>query len=446
METEKQTFWSGNRLTIKGFIVGFLIMVMMIPAIFVSVLIAERKERQNEVVKEVSSKWASAQNIGGPFLTIPYVEKITTDDGKPAEVKKWATFLPDQLRISGVILPEARHRSIFTVMVYQSDLQLLGSFAPLALGNLNLDKKSLLLNEAYLCVGLSDFRGIDNVLQIKWNDSLYEFNAGLPNKTLEQGLSVPISLSADDLEKSHSWSMNIKLKGSEQLHFMPMGKTTEVKLTSTWSSPSFDGNFLPEPYVVNDSGFTASWNILHLNRAYPQEWKDRTFQLDESSFGVSLLQVGDTYSKTERSVKYAILFVTLTFLLYFFIEILQKRKVHPLQYVLVGLAISIFYTLLLSISEYLGFNAGYITAASATILMITAYTKSIFGEWKIVAVFFLVLTALYGFIFALIQLQDGALLFGSIGLFIILAIVMYYSRKIEWYNRPVASSEITAVL
>jgi inner membrane protein len=235
--------------------------------------------------------------------------------------------------------------------------------------------------------------------------------------------------------------MQIKLKGSEQLHFIPMGKTTEVSLTSAWSDPSFNGNFLPEPYQVNETGFTASWKILHLNRSYPQEWKDKSFDLGGSSFGVSLLQVGDTYSKTERSVKYAILFVTLTFLLYFFIEILQKKKVHPLQYVLVGLAIIIFYTLLLSISEYLGFNAGYFISATATVLLITAYTKSMFRDWKIVIVFFLVLSALYGFIFALIQLQDGALLFGSIGLFIILAIVMYYSRKIEWYTKTVATSE-----
>ncbi len=446
METEKQGFWSNNRLTIKGFIVGFLIMVMMIPAIFVSVLVSERKARQSEVVNEVSSKWASSQTIGGPYITIPYREKITNDDGKVVELKKWATFLPDQLKVSGVLTPEARHRSIFTVMVYQSDIQLQGGFTPFALDKINLTRDDLILEEAHLCLGLTDFRGIENALQIKWNDQTYSFNAGLPDKTLESGLSVPLKLTAEDLDKSHVYSMQIKLRGSEQLHFIPLGKTTEVQMTSGWNSPSFDGNFLPEPYEVKDNGFTANWKVLHLNRAYPQEWKDRNFELDDSSFGVSLLQVGDTYSKTERSVKYALLFVTLTFLLYFFIEILQKKKVHPLQYVLVGLAISVFYTLLLSISEYLGFNAGYIIAAAATILLITAYTKSIFQEWKIVAIFFTVLTALYGFIFVLIQLQDGALLIGSIGLFVILAIVMYYSRKIEWYSRPVAASEMPSAM
>ena len=447
MDTEKQTFWSENRLTIKGFIVGFLIIAMMIPAVFVSVLVSERKARQNEVIKEVSSKWASAQTIGGPFIAIPYKEIMTTSEGKQVEMKKWATFLPDQLKVSGNLKPEARYRSIFTIMVYQGDIKIQGFFAPIVLSNINLSKDDLILEEAQLCIGISDFRGIENALQIHWNDTTYDFNAGLPDiKSIEQGLSVPVKLSRTDLDKPHRYSMQINLKGSEQLHFIPLGKTTEVNLISSWNNPAFDGNFLPDSRTVNDSGFTASWKVLHLNRPYPQEWKDRTFDLENSSFGVNLLQTGDSYSKTERSVKYALLFVTLTFLLYFFVEILQKRKVHPLQYVLVGLAISIFYTLLLSISEYLGFNAGYIIAASATVLLITAYTKSIFSEWKIVAVFFMVMAAMYGFIFVLIQLQDGALLFGSIGLFIILAIVMFYSRKIEWYNRPVAASGASAVV
>jgi inner membrane protein len=443
METVFQNFWTSNRLTFKGITVGFLILVMMIPAIFISILVAERKTRQAEVIKEVSSKWASAQTISGPFLAIPYKQQVTTNEGKQITEKRWATFLPEQLKISGILKPETRHRSIFNVIVYQSDILINGSFAPLALGNINLNKEDLYLDEAYLCMGLSDFRGIENALNVKWNDSSYAFNAGMPdNKQELQGLSVPVKLNLADLDQTHTYSLEIKLKGSEQLYFTPIGKTTDVELRSSSINPAFDGNFLPDTHQISDKGFTANWKILHLNRPFPQEWKDRDYDMNKSAFGVTLLQGGDSYSKTERSVKYSLLFVTLTFLLYFFIEILQKKKVHPLQYVLVGLAIIIFYTLLLSISEYLGFDTGYLIAASATVLLITAYTKSIFTDWKIVAIFFLVLSALYGFIFVLIQLKDGALLFGSIGLFTILAIVMYYSRKVEWFNRPVATSVI----
>ncbi len=453
MQTEKQsfllTFWSSNRLTIKGLMVGFLILVMLIPAIFVGNLVSERKARQQEVINEVSSSWASAQTISGPYITIPYKERATTSDGKVVELRKWATFLPEQLKVNTILVPERRHRSIFTIMVYKSDVNFQGNFSGLSLKTIKLSKDDLLLDEAYLCMGLSDFRGIENGVTIQWNDTSYEMNSGLPEisysktnddvvmPTADQGLSVPIKLSIADLDKHHSFSMKLKLKGSEQLYVVPLGKTTEVQMSSTWNKPAFDGGFLPDNYVVNESGFTANWKILHLNRAFPQEWKDRKFDINSSAFGVNLLQTGDTYSKTERSVKYSILFITLTFLLYFFVEILQGRNVHPLQYILVGIAIIIFYTLLLSISEYLGFNAGYLISSSATVLLITAYTKSIFEDWKIVTIFFGVLAALYGFIFVLIQLQDGALLFGSIGLFIILAIVMYYSRKVSWYGQRV---------
>lgn len=155
-------------------------------------------------------------------------------------------------------------------------------------------------------------------------------------------------------------------------------------------------------------------------------------EINESAFGVELLQGVDSYSKTIRSVKYALLFIALTFCLFFFIEVLQKRNVHPLQYVLVGFALCIFYTLLLSISEYTGFTIAYVTASAATVGLISLYIHSVFNKWSIALVFFLFLAALYGMIYILIQLQDGALLFGSIGLFVVLALVMYYSRKIDW--------------
>jgi len=208
-----------------------------------------------------------------------------------------------------------------------------------------------------------------------------------------------------------------------------------VHLSSNWKNPSFDGNFLPVTTpVVNDKGFTADWKVQHLNRNFPQSWKNESFDFKPSQFGITLLQPVDAYSKTERSVKYAILFVALTFGLYFFIEIIQQKQVHPVQYVLVGLALSIFYTLLLSVSEYLPFNLSYLIAALATAALITLYTRSIFNTWRIASLFGGLLAMLYGFIFILIQLQDGALLFGSIGLFVLLAIVMYYSRKIDWYG------------
>ncbi|MFT3703834.1 MAG: cell envelope integrity protein CreD [Agriterribacter sp.] len=437
--TNNENFWTNNKLTIKGLIVGCLILIMMIPTISISNLVSERAQRQGEVATEVSSKWAKEQTVTGPVLVIPYQETVKDNDGKLSVVKEYAYFLPEHLKINGKLLPEIRHRSIFAIAVYRADIKLEGDFAPLQPERLNIAQEKMLLNEAYISFGLNDFRGIEDQLSIQWNANSYVFNAGLPDYSIiPNGLNAPVVLTPENIAATNSFSMQLRLKGSERLAFVPIGKTTEAHFSSTWTNPSFDGNFLPvAPPVITDDGFNADWKVQHLNRNYPQSWKNEKQDLIPSAFGITLLQPVDSYSKTMRSVKYAILFIALTFGLYFFIEILQKKTVHPVQYVLVGIALSIFYTLLLSISEYISFNSSYLIASTATILLITLYTKSLFGTWKIASLFGALLLMLYSFIFILIQLQDGALLFGSIGLFILLAIVMYYSRRIDWYPKSV---------
>ena len=435
--TSTSHFLSANRLTIKGIIVACLILIMLIPAVFIMNLVSERADRQETVAKEVSSKWATQQTVTGPILVIPYRESVQSEDGKTTVYKKYAYFLPDQLKINGLLQPEIRHRSIYNIVVYRADMQIEGHFGPLHTEELHIAKEDLQMQEAFVCIGLSDFRGIEDQLSLVWNDSSHIFNAGMPDdRIIKNGLNTPVALNYDDLTKSNTFKLQLHLRGSENLSFTPVGKTTNVNIASTWSNPSFDGNFLPvNTPQITEKGFNAEWKVQHLNRNYPQSWKDSNYDIADSRFGITLLQPVDSYSKTMRSVKYAILFIALTFGLYFFLEILQKRTVHPIQYVLVGLALSIFYTLLLSISEYIRFNIAYSIAAAATVALITLYTKSIFHKWKIAMLFGVMLATLYTFIFVLLQLQDGALLFGSIGLFIVLAVVMYYSRKINWYGQ-----------
>ncbi|MGN6566749.1 MAG: cell envelope integrity protein CreD, partial [Flavipsychrobacter sp.] len=252
------------------------------------------------------------------------------------------------------------------------------------------------------------------------------------NAILTEGLSMPVKM---DAQTPVNFSMHIDLRGSEELYFTPLGKTTEATISAPWKDPAFDGEYLPtETPNVNNKGFTAKWKILPVSHAYPQAWKDKAVILTDAAFGVKLLQPVDGYAKTERSVKYAILFIALTFTIFFFLEILKKKHIHPLQYLLVGFALTIFYTLLLSISEYTGFNIAYLIATTATISLIGLYVRSMFKETKTALGFTGTLAALYGYIFILIQLQDYALLFGSIGLFVIIAIMMYYSGKIDWYG------------
>ncbi len=423
------SFLQANRLTIRGMMVGFIILVLMIPMAQISELVRERQDRQRQVSAEVSNRWASNQTINGPILIIPYLE--LSPDQKNM-FKKLAYFLPAELDFDVKVTPQIRHRSIYKIIVYQSEVMIKGRFDSLNLDRLNLAESSILWNEASLCLGLSDFRGIEEQVQLKWDGQTHSFESGAAtNDIVENGLKI--NLPYRELKsKPHTFSIQMHIKGSQNLSFVPSGKTTQVHMQSTWPDPSFTGSFLPgDQAKITAAGFEANWKVLDLNRNFPQQFKDTKYDVLSSSFGVDFLQGSDHYSKTTRSVKYALLFIGLTLALYYFIEIFQKKRVHAFQYVLVGLSLCIFYTLLLSVSEYIPFDGSYLIVSMAIIIMVYLYTGSVFGSRRIAGIFSGILALLYGFIYVLIQLQDWALLLGSIGLFVILALVMYYSRKLD---------------
>ncbi len=426
-------FYDRNKTLIKGFLTGFLILLMLIPAALVSNLVDERQGRQQQVVEEVSSKWANEQTITGPVLVVPY-KTYVMQDGKSVLHTSSFYLLPETLSINGKVAPEERHRSLYTVMLYKSDMMLDGSFNYADVQKLNIAPENIMWNDARLMVGIGDARGLEDEVALQWDGVSKQMEAGTVNTRLfKTGLNTPIVL---DPQVNNKFNIHLKLKGSSRLFFTPVGKTTEVALQSAWQSPAFDGQYLPDKQAsISGTGFNAHWKVLQVSRSYPQCWADASdYEIEKSSFGVKLIQPADGYAKTQRSVKYAILFIALTFTVFFFIEILQRKQVHPLQYLLVGFALCIFYTLLLSISEYAGFNNAYIIATIATVGLIGSYVWGIFKNMKTAAGFTFALTALYSYIFILIQLEDYALIFGSIGLFVILAVIMYYSRKIDWYN------------
>ncbi len=424
---------NSNSILIKGIITGVLILVMLVPTFFINSLITERENRQKEVVKEVSSKWAEAQTLSAPFINVPYATQFTDTDGKLKNIRTNLILLADQLSVNGIIKPEVRPRSIYKVLLYKSDITFKGTFKPEWPVDINMANVDFA--NAKLCFALSDYKGIEEEIFIDYNNQKLLLNPGLPITDLgDVGLSVPFAISAEQLKAGVPFSMQLKLKGSEQLHFLPLSTNSKFDISSTWPSPSFDGNSLPNERKYNDSGFNARWNFNRANLPFGTVVKEGALKASATAFGVSLVQPADQYNKTSRSVKYAILLIGLTFALFFIIELMQKKPLHPVQYVLVGLALVIFYTLLLSISEYILFDYAYSIAAAATILLITFYAKSHFNSWKSASIFGTLLTCLYGFIFILIRLEDTALLVGSIGLFIILALVMYGSRKINWYG------------
>lgn len=426
-------FYERNRNLIKGFLIGFLILLMLIPAALVSDLVYERQLRQQQVVEEVSGKWANGQTVTGPVLQIPYKATVV-QDGKTTLQTSYIYLLPETLSINGKAVPEVRYRSLYTVTLYRADMKLDGHFNYAEVEKLHIAPENIMWGDAKLVVGIDDARGLEEEVVLQWDSAKKPMEAGTANtRVLQTGLNTVVSINP---AVNNRFVINLKLKGSSRLYFTPVGKTTEVALQSTWKAPAFDGQYLPDRTAnITEKGFDAHWKVLQVSRSYPQCWTDgNNHEIDNSSFGVKLIQPADGYAKTERSVKYAILFIALTFTVFFFIEILQKKQVHPLQYLLVGFALCIFYTLLLSISEYTGFNPAYAIAATATVTLIGTYVWGIFKAFKIAAGFIVSLAGLYGYIFVLIQLEDYALLFGSIGLFVILAVIMYYSRKIDWYG------------
>ena len=422
-----------NKILIKGAITCILILVLLIPVMFVSNLVTEREHRQAQVVEEVSSKWASGQKITGPYIYIPYTIKSKDDKGKEFSVQKKLIFLPENLNVTGTINPEIRPRSIYKVLLYKTSLKSNGDF------NIQIPKDielgSLQMSEAKICFALSDFKGIEEKLSIQVNGTNYELAPGLPGNDIDSvGLSAPINFSINDLNKKMLFDMSLKLKGSEELHFIPLSGNSVFTINSSWPNPSFDGNSLPSERKINEKGFEAKWIFSKANLPFNTVLKEVNFKKDNFAFGVAMLQPSDQYGKTMRSVKYAILFIGLTFALFFIIEVMQKKPLHPVQYAMVGMALIIFFTLLLSISEFVLFDWAYLIASAATIILITLYAKAHFKSWKTTSVFAGVLTALYGFIFVLIRLEDTALLVGSIGLFIVMSLIMFASRKINWYN------------
>lgn len=433
--------WIKTSITFKMLVVGAMVIVLIVPMVMVSGLIEEREELQQEAIRDIGSKWGSSQHITGPILAIPYKE-ITGSDKNQTEIYKTAYFLPDKLNINGSVTPETLNRGIYDVTVYNARLDFTGNYTPPDLASLKINPDNVLWEDAYFCIGITDLKGIKETISMNLNGSGIIFKSGIADQNLHiQGVSASVTKEqALTLKDGGEFNFNININGSSALNFAPLGKETGVSLTSPWNNPGFDGTFLPDKREVSESGFSADWKILNLNREYPQQWIGDAFSPASSGFGVNLLQPVEQYQKISRSAKYAFLFIFLTYVVFFFVEVINKTRIHPIRYFLVGIALIIFYTLLLSVSEVIGFELAYLAAALAVVILITLYSKNFLKKWSLTGFMFLILSSLYGFLYFVIQLQDYSLLAGSIGLFIILAILMYFSRKIN-YESEASKSE-----
>jgi inner membrane protein len=461
---ERLNNWIRESVMIKLFSIGLLILILMIPSSWIESLIEERQSRAESVVNEIAGKWSGEQTITGPILVIPFKKREKIDKGKAGiEIREWeekAFFLPDQLSIDGKVAPQTLHRGIFQAAVYESQISLRSEFPKPDFKKLGIDEKDVLWKDAHLVMGITDLRGISK------NPSLMIGNVSVPCEPSSQiGLSTQYSHAATDsydntatvaaaysqsavfengISADLNWnksedfskdvSINLGLKGSTLLYFVPVGKTTHVNVEGPWASPSFEGNFLPSDRKLTDTGFKATWDVLHYNRPFAQQWVEEGQKITGSEFGVKLLIPVDQYQKSMRTAKYSKLIILLTFVALFMVEILRKVRIHPFQYILVGAALIIYYSLLLSFSEHMPYDWAYLIASLATVVLVSLYSISFLDSRKLVMIFSFLMAFFYAFIFVIIQLQDYSLLLGSIGLFLIIGLIMYSSKNIKWYK------------
>lgn len=436
---ERANNWIRSSVTIRLITIGILILLMLIPIFMIQDLIRERERNQESATYEVSRMWGESQTLHGLVLTVPYLttEKVYDNTERSTfhyeKRTEYAHFLPDKLQINGQVKSQIRYRGIYEVVLYNSELQVDGVIKRPDFTDWNIPKESILWEDAFVSIGLSDLRSIQEGVTVNWNGKPHSFNPGMPtNDVFYSGISCRVPVSTD--QDKYTFNVSLNFNGSSNLSFIPLGKTTDITVRSDWPNPSFVGSFLPDERQISDSGFTANWKVLHLNRSYPQQFTGHRSDISESHFGVDLIVTLDEYQKSMRAAKYAVMFITLTFLVFFFVQVLNGVRIHPIQYIMVGLALCIFYTLLIALSEHIPFAWSYLMAAVAVVGLITIYARSVFKKGKLTLVILGILVLLYGFIFSIIQMEDYALLMGSIGLFISLATAMYLSRKVNWYE------------
>lgn len=431
-----------------------IVLVLMVPLGLLGGLISERESLREEARREVSAQWGQDQTLGGPVLTIPYTATEPAPNGGQQQVTRYAHLFPDALDVEGRMEPQVRTRGIFRVVLYEAQLTVRGRFPSVDSAAFGIPRGALRLDEAFVQIGISDLVGVRDPIRLRWDGATREADPGIVTADVfAAGVTVPVRVDGDGA----AFSFDLSLNGSGSLGVLPVGRETTLRLTSPWDTPRFAGAFLPEERTVADSGFEARWRVLHLNRNYPQAFtggfgrptglplrraSPDYYEIEAASgggasaFGVELLLPVDEYQKTNRAAKYGVLFVFLTFLTFFFVEVLGGRRIHPIQYLLVGFAVTLFYLLLLAFAEYLPFDGAYGVAAVAILSLVTLYARAVFGGWRLAALVGGLLALFYGYFFVLLQLEAYALLAGSLGLLVTLAVVMYLSRQVDWYDAP----------
>lgn len=453
--TPVTSFFQSN--TARLIMVGLLTLILLIPLQLVKGLITERAQRQSEVINEINSKWGEEVFFYGPILKVPYTTYTksevydkatgTTVTQKTAE-QNFAYFFPEELKNTSDIKTETKKRNNYESVVFKAQMDFKGKYVKPDFSSKNIPDEDIQWDKATIMVRTSNQSSIKDGAFINIGGNKFVFEPVYENSKTDSDVvsydrrNFPKYTKVSTLEtpfidfkyyfENSDFSFSFKYDGSSKISVVPIGKITESTMKSDWKDPKFTGNFLPNFKEITKNGFTSDWKILHINRPFSQQSFGVLPNISEYSYDVDFIIQVDEYQQNERASKYGFLTIGLTFLIFFLIQTISKIKIHIFQYTMIGLALIMFYTLLISITEHSSFLKAYLIAGISVVLLISLYSVSILKNKKFPLFIGLSLSALYGFIFVIIQMENYALLAGSIGLFAILAIVMFVSRKIDW--------------
>ena len=435
-------------LLFKFSTIALLILLLMIPIGMINSVINERKSSQQNVVEEIAKSSSYSQKLVGPVLVVPYVKKIkewkVDADTKvryqvDAQKKGHLYFLPSAFTVDGKLTTERLARGIYEARLYHSNNNISGKFdIPVNYGVVE-NFPDYDFDLPYLSMGIKDIRGIQNGSQILVNNELVDMQPGSKLKILGEGVHAAVKQPDLSQKSILHFQLDLVLKGTESLSIVPIGRDSKVSLRSDWPHPSFMGDYLPNNREIDETGFTASWSTSYFSSNVEETFNQCVFSdecepFNNRYFGVSFIDPVDQYVKSDRAIKYAILFVALTFAGFFLFEVLKRLAVHPVQYGLVGLALAFFYLLLVSLSEHIAFGLAYLISSSACVLLIGFYVSYVLQGFMRGGIFTLLLSSLYGLLYGLLSAEDYALLMGSFLLFGLLGAFMMLTRKLDWYS------------
>jgi inner membrane protein len=431
--------------TFKILLLIGLVLLLLIPLAMLRGLINERNRTANSAEADIMEAWGSRLIESGPVIAIPgvrtnEVRTRTEREGERIELVKQPFTLiltPQKLNIGARFKTEIRRRGIFSVPLFSGELVLSGSFNPSAALAALPSNEEVSLAQAELIIALSSQKGIRKIDRALWNNNELFFQPGNRNLSITGTNGGIFAALPGFVNAESSFDIAIAIQGGQMVRFSPLGQDTHAVISADWASPSFQGSFLPGSSTITDSDFEAVWDISYLSRDIPLFWKsgdNRYFDYSDSMFGVNFFRAIDTYSLNTRAVKYAILFLVVPFLTLFLLEVLNRKRIHPVPYLLSGIANVIFYLLLLSFSEQMQFYLAYLIAALAVTVMMTLYSRSLLPSWNKSWYMGLVVLLSYVLLYAVLNAESYALLIGSVGAFVVIGLVMFLTRKLDWYG------------